>query len=204
MTVTMTTQPKVTDPGVGVLLTVAGWTGGGVMTGIVLHAAALSGSANPLDAFYAVVAGCFLVGPLVAGALLWRWRQPRPVGTVAILCGIGVLGVVPLMASVTALVDHRAALVGILLFVVAWGVALPAGTRALVLASSNEALARDFDDDLVIDLRDDVPLTSLLPPTAWQQVATDRVPQPVGGPPVDPNLPPAYIPNERWGSGSAF
>ena len=126
------------DPEVGVLLTMAGWTGGGVVAGMCFQAlrtpdgVARFPTAHPLDAFLAVVAGCFLVGPVVAGALLWRWRQPRAVQTVATLCGVGIFAVVPLMVPVGVLVQHGAALVGILLFIGGWGIALPAGARLLV------------------------------------------------------------------------
>ena len=135
------------DPEVGVLLTVAGWTGGGVMAGMFFQALRTPGgvarfpTAHPLDGFLAVVAGCFLVGPVVAGALLWRWRQPRAVQTVATLCGVGIFAVVPLMVPVGVLVQHGAALVGILLFIGGWGIALPAGARLLVNQQADGGIA---------------------------------------------------------------
>lgn len=203
----VSTHAKVTDPGVGVLLTVAGWTGGGVITGIVLEAArapagqSLLLSTHPLDPFYAVVAGSFLAGPLLAAALLWRWRQPRPVGTVAILSAIALVAVVPLMLLVGALFSEGAGPPAILLFVAAWGVALPAGCRAWVVGSTNDALARDFGEpDLSAGPLMNDPLASLVPvgaAPAWSPPAP-------AGPPVDPSLPPARIPADRWGGGSAF
>lgn len=188
---------------VGVLLTVAGWTGGGVVAGMAfqsLRTPAGQGpfpTAHPLDAFFAVVAGCFLVGPLVAGALLWRWRERRVVSTVATLCGLGLLAVLPLMVVVGFLVDHGLALVGILAFVAGWGIALPAaartavdraacdaadpglvgqtGPRALVrslLVGADEATADRPAGAVDLDLTDGiaspwVPVATADPSTAW-------------------------------------
>ncbi|MCU1357106.1 MAG: hypothetical protein JWM89_2524 [Acidimicrobiales bacterium] len=216
----MQTEPAAAgsdDPGVGVLLTVAGWTGGGVVTGILLQVARNppGGGAFPtahrLDGFFAVVAGCFLVGPLVAGALLWRWRQPRPVGTVATLAGVGVVALVPLMVPVGLLVSHGAALVGILLFVCAWGVLLPAGTRAWVLASTSNELVRDFEEPGALGFAPAAaaldpwtapgPRTPVGVPARWAAAPSTPAAAPVTpvaavapGPPVDPSLPPVVLP----------
>jgi hypothetical protein len=197
---------------VGVLLAIAGWSGGGVTSGLIFQATRGSvttgpfPTARPTDAFVAVVAGSFLVGPMVVAALLHRWRQPRVVGTAAGLCLAGVAVVLPLMAVVSRLLDTPAAPVGILLFVSVWGLALPGVGRLLVLRAGRGddpldrlwlALGGARPDDAQRHLLAspsalgwDDPWTAFAPPASTTTV--------VAGPPVDPSLPPIVLPPEVW------
>lgn len=178
------------DRGVGVLLTVAGWTGGGLVTAIVVQAARVPGGAtmatDPLQAFYAVVAGCLLAGPLLAGALLWRWGQPRVVGSVAVLSAAAVVGVLPLMAVVESLVRNGGTLIGILVFVTVWGVVLPAAARAFVIRSTHRALVHDFDEPAA---------GTDTSPWSLADASSSGLP---AGPPIDPTLPPVQVPHDAW------
>lgn len=182
------------DPIAGLLLAAAGWAGGGVTSAVVFQGWRL-GADPALDPFATVVAGCLLVGPLVAAALLWQWHQVRMVSTVAALTAAGVVAAVPVLAGARALVSSGQALTAILLFTALWGVALPVTVRGVIVHLDHPWLADDAD---VPTAR---PHGRNLTPGALQAAASAP---PVGGPssdassragpPVDDRLPPVRIP----------
>jgi hypothetical protein len=183
------------DRTVGLLLCAAGWAGGGVMSAVIFQGSSgATGGGGGLDPFVALVAGCLLVGPMVAAALLWRWCQVRMVSTVAALTAAGVTAAVPVIVGAHALVSAGLGAIAVVGFVALWGVALPVAVRAVIVRVEHPWLAGDDRSSAPRGWNELLahPAISDPAPVANGPPASSSPRRP--GPPVDDRLPPVRLP----------